>query len=316
MMANKKLLIIHQGALGDFILIFPAIIRLQQYYDVIDVMCQSGIGKLAKALGFIEKWYALEAAYVASLFTDRIDSKIKTLLTPYANIILFTFSDQLEQAIRQITSVPDCCISPKPPEYRRIHLTEFVLENLLKCGLIKSSDAVLDDIPLPNRRSQAKNRDRILLHPGAGSQRKRWPISNFFEVEAALRADGLKPEFILGPAEEDLFDVLARMNRTVHILTDLMELADLLKTAGGYIGNDSGASHLAAFLGLPATVIFGPADPKRWTPVGRNVAIVRPELECRPCFETEKTNCGDPECLTKTTPQQVIRAFYRGDGGF
>ena len=90
----------------------------------------------------------------------------------------------------------------------------------------------------------------------------------------------------------------------------------LLAAYGGYIGNDSGASHLAAFLGLPATVIFGPADPRRWTPVGRAVEIVRPELECRPCFETEKANCGDPECLTKTTPQQVIQAFYRQYGVF
>ena len=132
-MVNKKLLIIHQGALGDIIMIFPALIRLQNYYDVIDVLCQSGIGKLANALGLVEKWYPLEAAYVASLFTDRIDSKIKTFLAPYANIILFTLSDQLEQAIRQIASVSACCIPPKPLEYMRIHLTEFVLENLLKC---------------------------------------------------------------------------------------------------------------------------------------------------------------------------------------
>jgi ADP-heptose:LPS heptosyltransferase len=315
-MAKKNLLIIHQGALGDFILTFPALIRLRKYYGVIDVLCQSGIGKLANALGLVEKWYPLEAAYVASLFTDRIDSKIKTLLARYANIILFTLSDQLEQTIRHLASVSACCIPPKPMEYVHIHLTEFVLKNLINCGLIKSSDAVFDDIPLPNRRGQPKNGDRILLHPGAGSKRKRWSISNFLEVEAVLRADGLKPEFILGPAEDDLVDALTGMNRTVHILTDLTELAALLKSAGGYIGNDSGASHLAAFLGLPATVIFGPADPKRWTPVGRNVAIVRPELECRPCFETEKTNCGDPECLTKTTPQQVIRAFYREVGGF
>jgi heptosyltransferase-3 len=311
MKANKKLLIIHQGALGDVILVFPAIIRLQKYYDVIDVLCQSGIGKLVKALGLVEKWYPLEAAYVASLFSDRIDSKIKTLLAPYANILLFTLSDQLEQTIRHLTSVPACRISPKPPEYVSTHLTEFVLKNLINCGLIKSSDAVLDDIPLPNRRSQPQSHDRILLHPGAGSKRKRWPISNFLEVEAVLKSDGLKPEFILGPAEEDLIDALAGMNRTVHILTDLTELAALLKSAGGYIGNDSGASHLAAFVGLPATVIFGPADPKRWTPVGRAVKIVRPEMECRPCFETEKANCDDPECLTKTTPQQVIRTFYR-----
>ena len=311
MMANKKFLIIHQGALGDFILTFPALIRLRKYCDAIDVLCQSGIGKLVKALGLVEKWYPLEAAYVASLFSDRIDLKIKTLLAPYANIILFTLSDQLEQTIRHLTSVPACRISPKPPEYVRTHLTEFVLKNLINCGLIKSSDAVLDDIPLPNLRGQPKSRDRILLHPGAGSKRKRWPISNFLEVEAVLKADGLKPEFILGPAEEDLVDALTGMNRTVHISTDLTELAALLKSAGGYIGNESGASHLAAFVGLPATVIFGPADPKRWTPVGRAVEIVRPEMECCPCFETEKANCDDPKCLTKTTPQQVIRAFYR-----
>ena len=316
MAANKKLLIIHQGALGDFILTFPALIRLRKYCDVIDVLCQSGIGKLVKALGLVEKWYPLEAAYVASLFSDRIDSKIKTLLTPYANIILFTLSDQLEQTIRRITSVRACRIAPKPPKNVRTHLTEFVLKNLINCGLIKTSDAVLDDIPLPNRRSQPKSRDRILLHPGAGSKRKRWPISNFLEVGALLRADGLKPEFILGPAEEDLVDALTGMNRTVNILTDLTELAALLKSAGGYIGNDSGASHLAAFLGLPTTVIFGPADPIRWTPVGRAVEIVRPDLECRPCFETEKANCGDPKCLTKTTPQQVIQAFYREYGVF
>jgi len=310
-MTTEKLLIIHQGALGDFILTFPAIIRLQKYYDAIDVLCQSGIGKLVKALGLVEKWYPLEAAYVASLFTDRIDSKIKTLLAPYANIILFTLSDQLEQTIRHLTSVPACRISPKPPEYVRIHLTEFVLKNLINCGLIKSSDAVLDDILLPNLRGQPKSRDRILLHPGAGSKRKRWPISNFLEVEAVLKADGLKPEFILGPAEEDLVDALTGMNRTVHILTDLMELAALLKSAGGYIGNDSGASHLAAFLGLSAGVIFGPADPERWAPLGRAVETVRTELDSRACFETASGNCEEQNCLEKTTPQKVITAFYR-----
>ena len=311
MIANKKLLIIHQGALGDFILTFPAIIRLQKYYDAIDTLSQSGIGNLAKALGLVEKSYPLEAAYVASLFTDQIDPKIKTFLTLYANIILFTLSDQLDQTIRRIASAPVCCITPKPPEYMRLHLTEFVLENLVTCGLIKKADAVVGDIPLPERSNRPKYFDKVLLHPGAGSKRKRWPITNFIEVEAMLKADGLKPEFILGPAEEDLVAGLQHPDRTVHTLTDLLDLVDLLKSAGGYIGNDSGASHLAVFLGLPAAVIFGPTDPKRWRPLGRNAEIVEPETQCRPCFEMERASCDDPECLTKTTPRQVIRAFYR-----
>jgi ADP-heptose:LPS heptosyltransferase len=136
-------------------------------------------------------------------------------------------------------------------------------------------------------------------------------MTHFFETEAILKSDGLRPEFILGPAEEELIDGLQHPDRTVHALTDLLDLMDLLKSAAGYIGNDSGASHLAAFLGLPAVVIFGPTDPERWRPVGRNVQIVGPGMQCRPCFETEKANCDDPECLTKTMPREVIRAFYR-----
>jgi heptosyltransferase-3 len=310
-MAKKNLLIIHQGALGDFILIFPAIIRLQKYYEVIDVLCQSEIGKLAEALGLVAKWYPLEAAYVASLFTDRVDSKIKTLLRPYANILLFTLSDQLERAIRHITPVPVCCISPRPPEYVHIHLTEFVLENLISCGMLKKPDAVVEHIPRPARRGRPEYSTRVLLHPGAGSIRKRWPIKNFIEVEAMLKADGLEPQFILGPAEKDLVEALPRTNRTVHILTELTELAALLNSAGGYIGNDSGPSHLAVFLGVPSGVIFGPADPRRWKPAGRAVKVMRPELECRPCFETEKTNCDGSECLHATTPEKVVKAFYR-----
>ncbi len=316
MKANKRLLIIHQGALGDIILTFPAILRLQKYYDAIDILCQSGIGKLTKALGIVETCYPLEAAHVSSLFTDRADSKIKNLLRPYMNIILFSFSDQLNQTIQHITSVPICCISPKAPENVRLHLTEFVMENLVNCRLIKRADAVVDDILQPNCASQPKNQDRIMLHPGAGSRRKRWPMKNFLEVEAMLNSDGLKPEFIVGPAEEDLVAGLQLPYRTVHALSDLLDLMRLLSSAGGYIGNDSGPSHLAAFLGLPAIVIFGPADPKRWAPVGRNVEIVRPKMACHPCFETGEANCEDPKCLTNTTPQQVIHAFYRKYGVF
>ena len=314
MTANKRLLIIHQGALGDIILTFPAFIQLQKYYDAIDILCQSGIGRLTKALGIVERCYPLEAAHVSSLFTDRVDSKIKNLLRSYTNIILFTFSDQLKQTIDHITSVPICCISTKPPENVQLHLTEFVMENLVNCRLIKRADAVADDIPLPNCASLPKNQDRIMLHPGAGSRRKRWPINNFLEIEGMLKSDGLKPEFIVGPAEEDLVAGLQLPYRTVHALTDLLDLMDLLNSAGGYIGNDSGPSHLAALLGLPAIVIFGPADPKRWAPVGRNAEVVRPKMACHPCFETGEANCDDPKCLTNTTPQQVIHAFYRKYG--
>jgi len=95
------------------------------------------------------------------------------------------------------------------------------------------------------------------------------------------------------------------------MLDDLIQLVQLYQTAGGYIGNDSGASHLAAFLGLPTLVIFGPADPVRWKPKGSCVEIVRPSLLCLPCFETESANCPTPLCLDETRTDRVLRAFYK-----
>ena len=310
-MASKALLIIHQGALGDFILTFPAITKLKKYYTRIDVLCQSQLGKLAKSLGLAESWYPSEAAYFASLFTDQVDPKIRSLIEQYAKIILFTMSSQLEQSINNIAEYLSCCMPPKPPAHARIHVTKFEMQNLINCGLLHEADATYDNIPEFDWKDRPPTYQKIFLHPGAGSIRKRWPVSNFLQVEAALKVAGFKPEYILGPAEKGLADELQHSDRFVHVLDDLPDLVDLLKSAGGYIGNDSGASHLAAYLGLPTTVIFGPADPERWTPIGRAVKIVRPALPCLPCFETEKTNCEVPQCLASTTPQMVIEAFYQ-----
>jgi ADP-heptose:LPS heptosyltransferase len=307
---DANLLIIHQGALGDFILTFPAITRLHNYYNSIDVLCQSQTGKLAKSLGLTKNWYPAEAASFASLFSDQIDQKIKTILEQYEKIIIFTFSDQLEQSINSVSANLSCRLPPKPPADLRIHVAQFILENIANCGLLKNTDAALESISLPDGRNRAQITRRILLHPGAGSIRKRWALSNFLVVESTLKAEGLIPEFVLGPAERDLAQELQQPDRPLHIPDELPDLLDLFRSAGGYIGNDSGASHLAAYCGLPTTVIFGPADPERWAPIGRAVKIVRPSLQCNPCFETEPANCEAPQCLPGTSPQKVLDAFY------
>ena len=311
-MKSENLLIIHQGALGDFVLTFPAIIQLHDLYDPIDVICQSELGKLAKTLKLVSNWFPLESAYFASLFSNRIDSRITDILKSYDKIVIFTLSPQLEKTITQITAKVICRIPSKPQVEARIHLGEFVLQNLIACGLLKKRSTVFEDISLPDCKSRSKKSRKILLHPGAGSTRKRWPIDNFLAVEKRLKSDGLKPEFVLGPAEQNLAKRLMQNTdhkRQLHLPNGLTDLVDLYKSAGGYIGNDSGASHLAAFLAVPTVVIFGPTDPQRWAPLGRRVAIVRPALTCNPCFESDNANCADPICLDDTLPETIINTI-------
>ena len=49
-----------------------------------------------------------------------------------------------------------------------------------------------------------------------------------------------------------------------------------LSLAGGYIGADGGAMHLAAGIGLPIVAFFGQSDCLRWRPWGDRVRILQP----------------------------------------
>jgi ADP-heptose:LPS heptosyltransferase len=312
-MTEDKLFILHQGALGDVVLSFASIIALRKQFSRIDILCQGQIGKLAGKLGLADKAYQLEAAYFATLFSDRADAKINNLISNYDKIVVFSFSAELENTINQISASPCVRIPPRPSPRDRINVAEFLLQRLFAGGVIEKTDA--NKVVTHWQQEKVRQAERlidaskIIIHPGAGSIRKRWPLARFLELADVLEEKGLQPQFVCGPAETDPDDEIRRHHRQVHRFIELTDLADWMKTAGGYIGNDSGISHLTAFMGIPSVVIFGPSDPLRWTPPGPRIQIVSPELDCEPCFEVEPNNCDQPACLTDATLESVLKAF-------
>lgn len=317
MMTKPHILVIHHGALGDVVSTFPALLRLKKLYGSLSIICQSNIGQLAQEFKIADIWFPLEAAAFATLYSRHIDPIVKNILLPYEKIILFSRSHSLEKTLFSISENEIYRIPPRPDLGQKIHVTQHILSHLVRFRLLEKSDEDTD-IALSlsvysDRRSPQYDPSKIIIHPGSGSRKKCWPISNFVKVALSLDADGKRPEFILGPAEYDLHDILVqskKLNTNVHKIEKLAELAGLLKTAGGFIGNDSGVSHLASFIGLPTVVIFGPSDPKTWKPMGRAVKVVRSDLECSPCFEPGTVGCEEIDCLNRITPEDVLGAFY------
>ena len=316
-MKKSRILVIHHGALGDVVSTFPALLILKQLYGSIEIICQSNIGQLARELNIVDQWFPLEAAAVATLYSSRIDPMFKNNLLSYHKIILFSRSRSLEKTLFSMSENEVYRISPRPELGHKVHVTQHILSNLVKCRLLKDlgkdSRMTLPLSVYTDRRVPQYDPSKMVIHPGSGSRKKCWPISNFVNVASSMDANGKQPEFILGPAEYDLYDVLMsykRVNANVHKIETLTELAGLLKIVGGFIGNDSGVSHLAAFIGLPTVAIFGPSDPDIWKPMGRAVKIVRRVLECSPCFETKTVGCEEIECFNGITPEDVLAAFY------
>lgn len=121
------------------------------------------------------------------------------------------------------------------------------------------------DLQRPVLPDRWRNRsDQIILHPGSGSVRKCWP--HFRPL--ADRLDN--PVFLIGPLESEF-------NTGKHARLEdmpLRKVANILTCCRAFIGNDSGITHLAAYLGVPTIAIFGPTDPEVWGPVGRRASVL------------------------------------------
>jgi ADP-heptose:LPS heptosyltransferase len=305
------LLIVHQGALGDLVCIFPVIAALRRHFRPVGILCQEHIGRLTAAEGLVEAWFPIEAAWTASLFTGNAGPEARRLLAPYSHFLVFSRSEPLAFSLQRIgTRV--CRIPPRPPADQRIHVTEHALEHVQGCSFLPEPGRTLPETASSAASPVEKSRSKtVLIHPGAGSPRKRWPLSGFRDVAVQLEVLRLGAEFVIGPAEQDLLPELTRCEATVHRPVGSLELLALLRSTAAYIGNDSGVSHLAAWAGIASVVIFGPTDPVRWRPRGDSVEIVQPPIDCRPCFETATENCTAADCLARITPGDVMEAFHR-----
>ena len=117
------------------------------------------------------------------------------------------------------------------------------------------------------------------IQPGSGSRHKNWPLERFLEVaRELLSGKKVQPLFFVGPVEQE---ISPGMVKTIEaqgfpVLKNLTlpVLAGVLSCCAGYMGNDSGVSHLAAALGLQCLVLFGPTDPGLWGPKGSQVIVV------------------------------------------
>ena len=89
-----------------------------------------------------------------------------------------------------------------------------------------------------------------------------------------------------------------------HDLTGQVPLAglpDVLAGARLHVGNDTGATHLAAALGVPTVaIVSGVPRPDVWQPVGARVRVVAGRARCAPCYKQRLEDCTfEVACLKK-----------------
>lgn len=124
----------------------------------------------------------------------------------------------------------------------------------------------------------------VVLHPFSGSPAKNWPLAHYRALAAFLQdlpIPGLRVQWCAGPEDPLPPDLAAGAWR----FESLADLARALDGAGLFVGNDSGVTHLAAILGVPCMVFFGPMNPAVWKPRGALVRVVAGERKGMPAAD-------------------------------
>ena len=314
---KEKILVIHQGALGDLVLSFPALVLLKHRKKAsVALLCPSGSGKIARELNVVDGHFPLESARFCSLFSKDITAFVKEFICNHDTIILISFSAATEHHIRQNHAGRVHRISPRPPVDEETHVALHLIrqmEGYLQSQESKAGDVVSSCCDELVKQVQSRQENGFLvIHPGAGSPRKRWPVEDFIRVATIIKGMNLgKVVFLVGPAESDLAPIIRTRSKgrfRIYEVCDPSHLMALVRQARCFIGNDSGVTHLAAFMGIPTVAVFGPSSPKRWSPVGPATKVLRGVVDCAPCFEMATVNCEDPQCMHAVSVDMVVRA--------
>jgi heptosyltransferase-2 len=142
----------------------------------------------------------------------------------------------------------------------------------------------------------------VVIHPFAGAKAKEWPMENFQNLINRLKAGG-RDILLVGSKDdrgafENVIDLRGKIN--------LPQLAYLIKSAGLFIGLDSGPANIAAALNVPSvTICSGTNIPQLWIPNNSNVKFVYKDAVCKPC-ENKVCPKEKHECMESITVEEAL----------
>ena len=161
-----------------------------------------------------------------------------------------------------------------------LHATDFLLEQLrsepvLHAGTAGMVESIRKTGLMPRAFDPA---GPLVVHPGSGSPAKNWPADRWLDW---IGRQARPVRVVVGEVEREHLpaDTLARFAEAAELVqpADLPGLVDALTGVRGFVGHDTGPTHLAASLGLPTLALFGPTDPAVWSPQGPRVTVLRRE---------------------------------------
>jgi heptosyltransferase-3 len=275
-----KALIIRPSALGDTLLLAPALYQIAGKTEVTLLGRSPGVDflrPLVHGCGDYERgsWH--------KLFSQEPDCG--EFPFPEVDRVVCFLSDpagKVKQGLnRCLKGILIHSFRPFPAREQGIHVAFYLASCLKESGFPVDPERAIADartrgVLLEDKHVRSEN--TVVFHPGSGSRKKNYPPEFWLDL---IRGKGLeafrKKVVLLGPAEEQWHQLFATglsgTETEIVISPHRKGLLSLLKAARLYIGHDSGITHLAAMLGTFTIGLFRKSDPQ-WAPLGPGVTVI------------------------------------------
>jgi ADP-heptose:LPS heptosyltransferase len=189
------------------------------------------------------------------------------------------------------------------------------------CSRVEARERLIQRLAEP---SEVGEGTRLVgIHPGAGDEKRKWPIDAYSELAMALSREPNTYICLFG-GRNDSEEMAAVANVGLRRSTCFTQLPyrdflELLRGLDVFVGNNSGPGHLAAALGVPTVIVYsGNTSPEEWAPIGERVIVVDYPVACSPCYLVDGDTCPfDVKCLSKIKASTVLKAIASltdGDG--
>jgi ADP-heptose:LPS heptosyltransferase len=117
-----------------------------------------------------------------------------------------------------------------------------------------------EDLRLP---IHADSDGAVVVHPGAASRARQWPVSRWAEVVEWLRSEG-RHVVLTGSETELCAQITADEDLSGKLSLDALALR--VASAALVLSGDTGVAHLATAVGTRSVTLFGPVPPAWWGP--------------------------------------------------
>ena len=280
------------SGIGNIVLATPLLIALEEMGFATDVRLDADYPATADLLS---GWSAVRQVFQASMPPD---------MRQYKHILPAIPPFYWQRFSHHYRGIPD--VLQRPPDNLFYQDEQSYYIAFARALGYTSAHAPFPRLPIATKSANARwgvTAATVALAPGCKTgdmAAKRWPY--FAEL-----ARSLSDVAVVGTPDDIGINDFPKHARSFVGQLTLRETAELMAAAGAVVANDSGLAHIAAAVGTPTLMLFGPTPSQTLGQFPPHVSILSLAMKCQPCWYTGPLRaCGRRvDCLQQLPADRV-----------